>query len=186
MERQKYLNDDQLKAFITQVEKRNLRDEVLFKLALYLGLRVQEVCNIQLKDIQPDSRAITIQGVKNGRLRTYPDIEDKLWKKLKRYSSRIDSEYLFPSKKRLGQKMTTAAIQRLFKLYANKAGLPSEFSIHSLRHSCGILMARGKFTAIQIQMWLRHRSIMSTQVYFEQVSFERDGEQVNQEFASYL
>lgn len=186
MERQKYLNDDQLKAFLNQVEKRNLRDEVLFKLALYLGLRVQEVCNIQLKDIQPDSRAITIKGVKNGRIRTYADMEDKLWKKLSRYSSSVNDDYLFPSKRKPGQKMTTANLQRLFKLYASKAGLPQHFSIHSLRHSCGIMMAKAKFTAIQIQLWLRHRSIMSTQVYFEQVTFERDAQQVNQEFGSYL
>lgn len=186
MERQKYLNDDQLKAFMAQAQKGSLRDEVIFKLALYLGLRVQEVCNIQLKDIEPDSRAITICGVKNGRVRTYADIENGLWKKLKRYSSSVNDEYLFPSKRKPGQRMTTANLQRLFKLYAKRANLPEHFSIHSLRHSCGIIQAKEGRTAIQIQLWLRHRSIMSTQVYFEQVSFERDAEQVNQQFGTYL
>jgi len=186
MERQKYLNDEQLKAFITQVEKRNLRDEVLFKLALYLGLRVQEVCNIKLDDIEQDSRAITICGVKNGRVRTYADMEDRLWKKLKRYSCSVNDEYLFPSKKRPDKGMTTANLQRLFKLYASKAGLPEHFSIHSLRHSCGIIRAKEGRSAIQIMLWLRHRSILSTQVYFETVAFEKDAEQANKEFGSYL
>ena len=186
MTKQKYLNEDQLKAFMGQVQKGGLRDELVFKLTLYLGLRVQEVCNIQLKDIEPDSRSITICGVKNGRVRTYADMEDRLWKKLKRYSCSVNDEYLFASKKRPNKGLTTANLQRLFKLYANRAGLPEHFSIHSLRHSCGILMAKAKFTAIQIQLWLRHRSIMSTQTYFEQVTFERDAEQVNKEFGSYL
>jgi len=78
------------------------------------------------------------------------------------------------------------AVQRLFKFYANKAGLPEHFSIHSLRHSCGIIRAKANQSPIKIILWLRQRSISSTQVYFEQVSFERDAEQANEEFQTYL
>lgn len=183
----KYLNEKQLASFMSAVEKRkSLRDEVMFKLGLYLGLRVQEICNIKLKDIDPENRAITIQGIKGGRLRTYNDIEEKLWKKLSRYSKTIKSTYLFPSSRNSKGKLTTMAVQRLFKFYAKKAELPEHFSIHALRHSCGIIRAKANQSPIKIMLWLRQRSISSTQTYFEQVVFERDAEQANEEFQAYL
>lgn len=183
----KYLNEKQLKALMLAIEKRNvLRDEVMMKLTLYLGLRVRELVNIELEDLDPENRAITIQGVKGGRLRTYNDIEERLWKKLSRYSRAIKSVYLFPSSRNSEGKLTTMAVQRLFKFYAKLAELPEHFSIHSLRHSCGIIRARANESPIRIMLHLRHRSISSTQVYFEQVSFERDAERINDQFGQYL
>lgn len=183
----KYLNDEQLKMLMSTIERRKiLRDEVIFKLGLYLGLRVQEICNIKLEDIDPENRAITIQGIKGGRLRTYSDIEESLWKKLNRYSRAIKSAYLFPSSRNSKGKLTTMAIQRLFKFYMKQAGLPEHFSIHSLRHTCGIIRAKANQSPIKIMLWLRQRSISSTQTYFEQVVFERDAEQANEEFKTYL
>jgi len=170
----KYLNERQLKALISTVEKgKNLRDEIMIKLTLWLGLRVREVTNIKLEHISLDSREISIKAVKNGRRRTYQFDEEKnqkLWKKLVRYIKSVkktNSIYLFP-------------------VYANRAGLSSDFSVHCLRHSTGVLMAKARFTAIQIQLWLRHRSILSSQRYFEQTRFEEDSRRTAEEFQAYL
>lgn len=188
----KYLNEQQLKAFMNAVEKRkSLRDQVMFKLGFWLGLRVSEVCNLKLEHINFNSREIFIKGVKNGRERTYQLVEDnqKLWRMIVRYSSQVNklgSIHLFPSPQNPENSLSVDGVKRLFKVYAKRAGLPSDFSIHSLRHSVGTLMAKKKFTAIQIQLWLRHRSIISTQRYFEQVRFEDDARQTAKEFQTYL
>jgi integrase len=73
-----------------------------------------------------------------------------------------------------------------FKIHAEQAGLNGDFSIHSLRHSCGILHAKRGESAIAIMLWLRHRSIQSTQIYFEQVSFEEQDKKAAETFAEYL
>lgn len=164
----KYLSEYQLKHFKMALEKRKiLRDEVMMKLTLFLGLRVQELVNIKLKDIDSESHSITIQGVKGGRLRTYSDIEDRLWNKLNRWVNQVKSFYkgkdiepiyLFYSPKKLDCSLTTMAVQRLFKFYAKIAGIPEEFSIHSLRHTCAIIRAKANESQIRIMYWLRHRT----------------------------
>ncbi len=74
----KYLNDSELKSFQAVLERsKNKRDIFAFNLILFLGLRVQEAVNIQLKDIDNLERMILIRGLKSGRTRTY-DIPGKL------------------------------------------------------------------------------------------------------------
>ena len=188
----KYLNESQLKKLMTAVERgKSLRDEVMMKLALWLGLRVKEICNIKLEHINPDSQEIFIEGAKNGRKRTYQFVEEneKLWKKLSRYITQVkktNSIHLFPNPRNPENSLTIDGIKRLFKVYAKKAGLPSDFSIHSLRHSCAMIRAKNNSNPIKIMLWLRHRSIKSTQRYFEQVQFENDSRDTAEQFAEYL
>jgi integrase len=66
------------------------------------------------------------------------------------------------------------------------AKLPSCYSIHSLRHSIAMLKAKNNKSPIKIMLWHRHRSVSSTQRYFEQVAFENEAEQMNQLKSRYL
>ena len=94
----KYLTEKQLDSFLTAVAKsKSLRDEVIFSLALYLGLRVQEIVNIELRDIDSDMAGVFIRGVKEGVKRPYTDLDPRLWKKLCRYTRTLDKQqkYLF-------------------------------------------------------------------------------------------
>lgn len=176
----KYLNEAQLKAFKGSLEKYgSIRDRVMMGLILYLGLRVQELVNIELSDIETDSRQITIRGLKHGRTRSYSGIEEKLWKKFSTYlrQSKV-KDRVFP--------ITAQAAKNVFKKYAKIAGIPAEFSIHSLRHSCAILRIKNGDSPAMVMLWLRHRSITSTQRYFEQVIFEGEARNMNHLFETYL
>ncbi len=169
----KYLDQKQIKAFKKALEEGgSLRDEVAMKLCFRFGLRVGELANLRIRDINFDSQQLTIAGLKSGRTRTY-DIDDALWKKLKRYIKRNRIEdRLFP--------LSTQGLKFIFKRSAEKAGLPSDFSIHSLRHSIGIAMAQKGASAIYIMKWLRHRSVTSSQIYFEQLEDKRLDQTMNE------
>jgi len=185
----KHLSEKQLEDFFKAIRKeRILRDDVILSLALYLGLRVQEIVNIQVDEIEPETKTITIQGVKSGRRRNYPDLDERLWKKLQRYMKTLDKDevYLFPSPKVKGKPITTQAVKDLFKKYAGRAGLSSDYSIHALRHTCAMLMAKKNESAIKIQHWLRHASIQSTQIYFERIEFEDQARAASRVFGSYM
>ena len=75
----RYLNEAQLKAFKRALaEHGSIRDRVMMGLTLYLGLRVQELVNIELSDIETYSQQITIRGLKGGRVRSYSGIDNEL------------------------------------------------------------------------------------------------------------
>ncbi len=175
-----YLSEDQLQRFFKAVRKRRrLRDDLMFSLIFYFGLRVTELTHLKLEDIDSDNYGLTVRGAKGGRIRTYTKMDGELWHKLTRWlrTRKTDkSPWLFPHRLRYDQPMTTQNVKQLFKHYAEKGGLNSSFSVHSLRHTCGIQRALAGETAIEIMLWLRHREISSTQVYFEQVEFKNQDE----------
>lgn len=162
----KYLTQEQIKDFDKAiVRSKNKRDIIAFKLCFRYALRVQELVNITVQDINFESRQITIKGVKNGRTRTY-DLDDALYQQIKRYVKQNKiTDRLFP--------VTTTALQYRFKTHAANVGIPKEYSIHSLRHSCAVMMAKEGASAIAIQNWLRQRCIQSAQVYFEGLQDEK-------------
>jgi integrase len=188
----KYLNESQLQKFFQAVDKsQDRRDQFLFRLILFLGLRVQDAANLKLEDVNFDSYQLAVKGLKNGRSRVY-DLNGKLWHKLEmwlRERKKIANgrnPYLFPSAKYFDQPATLQSLKNHFKVHAEHAGLNSDFSIHSLRHSCGIIHAKNGESAIQIMLWLRHRSVNSTQIYFEQVAFENQDRKAAEMFSAFL
>jgi len=165
-------------------------DCFIFRLILFLGLRVSEACKIKMKDINFESYQITICGVKNGRTRTY-DIDGRLWRRLIKWLRvRKDfngkNPYLFPNTLIHDGHLSGQAVKDRFKKCLRKAGLPNHFSIHSLRHSCGIQMAMAGESPISIMLWLRHKSVQSSQVYFEQLQDKEQNFRAKQYFQDYL
>jgi integrase len=188
----KYLNESQLDKFFKAVDQsKDKRDQFLFRLVLFLGLRVQEAANLKLEDVNFDSYQLAVKGIKNGRSRVY-DLNGRLWHKLemwlKKRAKIADSRnpYLFPSQKYFDEPATTQSLKNHFKVHAEQARLNSDFSIHSLRHSCGIIHARQGESPIAIMLWLRHRSVNSTQIYFEQLEDEEMNDRAKENFSEFL
>ena len=82
--------------------------------------------------------------------------------------------------------MSTDRLKALFKEVAGRAGLPKDFSLHSLRHTCAIIMASGGASPIRIKMWLRHKRVSSSERYFEQVRFSDTGKKLEGIFGDIL
>jgi len=185
-----YLSETQLQSFMTALRKaKNLRDELFFKLVLYLGLRVTEATHLKLSDIKDDVYGIRVVGKKGGRTKTYEKIHPRIWRKLRSWikqKGQTDNPYLFPSKSLYDLPIAEQTMKESFKRYAKKAGLPNGFSVHSLRHTCGIRLALQKKSPIEIQLWLRHRSLQSTMVYFEQVKFQNLTAEANETFDRFM
>lgn len=173
----KYLNESQLERFNKTLKRSgNLRDILIFELTIYFGLRVSELLNLRVSHIDFTNQQLTIQGSKGGYKRTYANVSEKLLKKVAKYIKEFEIEdQLFM--------ISRQSIYKLFKKYLRSAKIDGRFSPHSLRHSTAFLMIRNGASPYEVRNWLRHKSIMSTQVYFENIAFENLGGKVSKMFS---
>ena len=190
----KYLDESQLLRFKNAVRNgKNFQHELWFDLCLYFGLRVTELTHLKVENIKEDIQGIEISGVKNGLTMTYPRIDAKLWKKLQRWlkirSARLGERsgaYIFSSPSYPTLPISEQAVKSAFKNYLSDAGIDNGFSVHSLRHTCGVLKARAGENPIEIKDWLRQRSLDSTLEYLRLIKFENQSERASQIFSVYL
>jgi integrase/recombinase XerD len=181
-----YLNEDELSRLFSVIRKerspdRRLRNELIFRMILFYGMRVGEASGIRRNDIHLDSGEIQIAGLKRGSIRTY-SIDESILPLLRRWLKKTKGEYLFPHQSRDDRGISKDLLQFLFKKYARAAGLSSGYSIQSLRHSCAIMMAQAEASPIRIQHWLRQKRVSSAQVYFNAVQFKDDDRKMAQLF----
>ena len=144
-----------------------IRAWMIIDLALQAGLRVGEISNLEIKDLfieKGHSHIYIRQGKGNkSRLVTIGEsLRNHLRRYLKERKSKIQN--LFTSER--SDMMTTSAIQKVVKKVMKLAGLPSHYSVHSLRHTYATLLYRSSGNNLRlVQQQLGHSSVQTTTVY---------------------
>lgn len=145
--------------------KKGARDRAILELLYASGLRVSELCQLKLYDL--DDTAVRVQG-KGGKERLVP-VGSKAIAAVDHYLSyRHQSveerdEFLFTS--RVNRPIDRITVWRMIKDYAFQAGIEKNISPHTLRHSFAThLLDNGADLRI-IQEMLGHSSINSTDRY---------------------
>ena len=143
-----------------------VRDQCIIELALGTGLRVSEISQLKLDDIdlKRGGNSLIVRHGKGDKQRVV-----KFSSKLKslilesiEYRNK-DSEYLFPSERQ--DYMSSNGIQKVFKKWAKKAGLPKRYSIHSCRHYYATALLKVSKNLRLVQMQCGHASPQTTTVY---------------------
>jgi integrase len=99
----KYLDEGQLKAFLQAIRKtkdagRKTRDDLIFSLIVFYGLRVSELAGLKMGDLDLRGRQLRIAAAKGGLTRT-EDIPTDIWRKLEAWLKKKDKgEWLFPGR----------------------------------------------------------------------------------------
>ncbi len=165
-------------AAITRGNKVAVRDYFIVDLALSTGLRVAEIADLKCKDIFLRDRfcALLVRNGKGGKKRlvrfngAFKRHYDKYiaWKQTVGEPTGPGDPLLLSSN--TSGHMTTRAIEKAFKRTAARAGLPSHYSIHCLRHTyaCELYRASG-YNLRLVQKQLGHSHIGTTQVYADVV-----------------
>lgn len=139
------------------------RNVAIVLLAYHSGLRVSEICNVKIGDINFDRREIRVLGKGNCE-RIVPTTR----RCIKAVAEYIDldrqsiSQILFV--KANGGQMTRRAISDMVVSASRRAGV-KHATAHTLRRSCATtLLSRGMDTDL-IRVMLGHRDLSSTQSY---------------------
>ena len=147
---------------------RSFKYRVIFQIMYATGLRVSEVANLVVTDI--DSRRMVIR-VRQGKMKKdrYALLPEKLLSILREYwkicKPRKDQEqWLFPGKN-TGKHMTVDPIRIVCRKARKQSGLRKKVTPHTFRHSFATHMLENGVDLRTIQVLLGHASFASTTIY---------------------
>ena len=144
------------------------RDKAILEFFYSSGLRLSELVNIHISDIDMSEQTLKVLG-KGNKFRIVPigrkAIEAlNLWILQRNKLNKIlDSELLFLNQH--GKKLTARAIQYRLKFWAQKNNIPENIHPHLLRHSFASHVLQSSQDLRAVQELLGHSNISTTQIY---------------------
>lgn len=166
--------------FLTEAEKRRLlnelhdranplarRDRVIFELFLGTGIRIAELVNLDIDDVDLDGKHIRITGKGNvpqvkflkSTLRTL--LRDYLKERRKAVTSECTA--LFPTAR--GTRLCDRQIAQRLKHWLDAAGIAKHISPHGLRHTFATHLYARTSDLLLVKRALGHRDISTTEIY---------------------
>ena len=161
----KHLKDEEVKALFNGIKKH--RDRAIFKVMLRCGLRVEEVSDLALTDIDLKRRKIHVRNGKGNKDRVVyisQDTHIALMEYLRRRpQSRAKKIFLVEKGTSIGKPISVRGIQKRIEYYARKARL--KVSCHHLRHTMATQLLNADAEIETIQDLLGHNRITTTERY---------------------
>jgi len=145
---------------------KNLKHKAILFTAYSAGLRISEVVNLKLQDINSDRMQIKIVAAK-GKKDRYVNLSPVLLDILRSYIKKAEvrpSVYLFESEIP-GEPYSSRSAQKVFQRARNLAGIRRDITFHSLRHSFATHLLEKGIDIRFIKDILGHFSIKTTQRY---------------------
>lgn len=149
-----------------------MRDELIVSMLYATGVRVSELCDLTIEQLQLAQRYTSIISKKNNLRRTIvwdDTVEVLLLRYLAHRIEHATSNALFISMdaKNKGQKITTRSVQRMMSKHRKKANITIKITPHSMRHAYGKDSTEQKRHPRFIQRALGHKNIVSSQIYLQ-------------------
>jgi len=144
------------------------RDRLLLELLYATGVRVGELVNIKINDIDESSRSILILGKGNKeRYVTYGDycaeILDLYLKEGYILLNKKNSSYLLLNSN--GGNLTDRGVRYILDQIIKKTSINKNISPHMIRHSFATHLLNEGADLLSVQKLLGHESIKATQIY---------------------
>ncbi|ENK0839820.1 site-specific tyrosine recombinase XerD [Clostridium sporogenes] len=147
--------------------KKGLRDKAMLELMYATGVKITELLNLNIYDINLKFNYIKCRGSKK-RERIIP-IGSYAVKCLKNYLevrpaiNVYNLDYLFLNLK--GTQMTRQGFWKIIKFYAKEASIDKEIDSYTLRHSFAVHLLQNGADIKSVQELLGHKDLAATQIY---------------------
>jgi site-specific recombinase XerD len=151
---------------LLQVAGGNTRDLAIVMLFLQTGLRVSELVNLKLTDIDFTSHEITVRQGKGRKDRVVPLVK-QAEQALKAYLKVRDAlpEYDEVFIARNGTSMDQRTVRYRIHKYYKEAGIKKKASVHTLRHTFSTHQIHNGLKINQLKVVLGHRRMETTYKY---------------------
>lgn len=163
-----FLFDDELKQLLDSIDlstDEGIRNRAMFELMYASGLRLSELVNLKIKDIDFEDELLFINGKgdKDRIVPFYKDVKELLIEYLKNIRQDSDSEYVFLNNK--GKQLTPRGVQYILDKVSVNSGLNMKIHPHMLRHTFATHLLNNGVDIRVVQELLGHSSLSTTQIY---------------------
>ena len=160
----KVLTKEELSTFFNCVD--NFKFKTIFMLAYGSGLRIGEIANLRVEDIDSKKMRIFVREGKGNKER-YTILSKQSLEMLRIYWSKYRQNKrrgrIFLSES--GAAITVGVIREHFRKYRRKAKLSEKVTMHTLRHCYATNLIENGATLIQVKELMGHSNIRSTMEY---------------------
>lgn len=160
------LDAGEVEKLIEHAYRRAPRYGLMLKTLFYTGARVSEFVNLTASDLYlnldpPQVRIVVAKGGSDG----YVPILPAMAQELRTHLNGRTQGFLFESNRH--DRYTPRMVQKLVKEAAHSAGIQKHVTPHRLRASVATILLDAGMPLDQVQKFLRHKRIATTQIYAE-------------------
>lgn len=158
------LTKDEIKKLFDSIE--NKKHKLVLKLLYSSGMRLSELTNIKVGDLDFEEKIGWVRHGKGGKDRMII-LSNNLVEELKNYiqkNNKNENDYLFSGR---NGKMSSRAVQKIVEVAVEKAGLTKKISPHTLRHTFATHLLESGENIRKIQILLGHSQLSTTQLYLD-------------------
>ena len=142
---------------------KNLKHRTIICILYGSGLRISELLNLELKDLDPDRNQLFIRNAK-GRKDRYAQLSDYLKPLLYNYINTYKPQRYFIEGPN-GKAYSASSVRKFLVVYAQKAGIAQRITPHVLRHSYATHLLEQGVGIRHIQELLGHSKPETTMIY---------------------
>jgi len=154
------LTQEEMRSLLSSIE--NKKHKLMVMLLYSSGLRLSELINLKVGDLELDERVGWVRAGKGSKDRRFI-LSEKVAIELKKFDvGKKPNEYLFTGK---NGKLSPRSVQKFIPLAAKKAGINKKVSVHTLRHTFATHLLEAGEDIRKIQELLGHANLSTTQIY---------------------
>lgn len=142
-----------------------LLDRVSISLAHSCGLRISEICNLKLEDINFDNKTLIIRQAKRNKTRVIPlsNISEQF---IKQYISTFNITDGYVIRNKFGNKMSTDSLRKRYIKIRDRYEIDKSVNFHKNRHKYLSTLANNPNVALSVVASVAgHSSLSSTKKY---------------------
>ena len=161
-----FIEEEQIASLLNEVQFEDgftgERNKLIIELFYVTGIRLSELINIKILDVNFQSQVIKVLGKRN-KERLIP-LSSNVLEELKNFIDKYQIDYfLFANKD--GKKLYTKLVYRIVNKYIGKISSVNKRSPHILRHTFATHMLNNGADINAIKELLGHANLSATQVY---------------------